>query len=87
MHNFFHNANATVPASEYVKTSPRILMKKVLISNKRGTHSGESPAVSMGSSVIPFHNNSSGQSGDTIELCEGRRNLNPRYFNEYFVTY
>jgi hypothetical protein len=61
-------------------------MKKVLISDKRGVHSAEAPAVSMGSSVIPFHNNSSGHSGGIIELGKRSRNPNPRYFNEHFVT-
>jgi hypothetical protein len=80
--NFFPNSNGLVPCREYLSTNPKVLMSKVLISDKRGVTEGQAPSISTGSSVAPLAGNRVAHAGGVIRL----RKQNSRYFNDDFVT-
>jgi transposase InsO family protein len=86
VHNFFPNCNGTIPCREYLVISPRILMRKILVSDKRGVTEGSAPQVNCGSSVIPLADNRVAHSGGIIPLQKRIRIPNSKYYNDDFMV-
>jgi transposase InsO family protein len=84
--NFYPNSNGLTPCREYLSIKPRILVKRVLISDKRGMTEALSPDPQLGSSVIPLANNRVAHAGGIVQLPVRSRTLNPRYYNDDFVV-
>jgi transposase InsO family protein len=84
--NFYPNSNGLTPCREYLSVKPRILVKKVLISDKRGVTEALSPDPQLGSSVVPLAENKVAHAGGVIELPSRHRSPNPRYYNGDFVV-
>ena len=82
MTNFFPNSNGLVPCREYLSTNPRVMMTKILLSDKRGVTESQAPTVLSGSSVVPLADNRRAHAGGVVRL----RQPNSRYFNNDFVT-
>jgi transposase InsO family protein len=85
-HNFFPNSNGIIPATEYLKIQPRVLMKKILVSDKRGASSAQRPDTNIGSAITPLDGSKVAHTGGVIELGDRVRIPNKRYFNENFST-
>jgi hypothetical protein len=85
IHNFFPNSNGTIPCREYLQVTPRVLMTKILISDKRGINEASSPQTQLGTTVVPVAGNRV-HSGGVIEI--GKRNIIPnrKYFNADYIS-
>ena len=84
-YNFFPNANGTIPSSEYLKVIPRVLMKRVLLSDKSGVTETTIPDGSNYGTVIPTGDNKRIHSGGIIDPGKRAVVLNRRYFNDDFI--
>lgn len=84
--NFFPNSNGCIPCREYLKVSPKSLMTKVLLSDKRGVIKATAPSVTMGTTVIPLANEKVAHRGGIITTAKRNRIPNRRIFNSDFAT-
>jgi transposase InsO family protein len=85
--NFFPNSNGTISCSEYLKLTPRILMKKVLLSDKRGVTSGHVALdQAFHTTVVPLVDGRIAHSGGIIEHSRRPTKPNSRYFNNDFIN-
>lgn len=81
--NFFPNANGLVPSKEYLKISPRRLMKDVLVIDKHDCHAEVQPQFQLGSTVVPLESGRA-HAGSVIDASGLRRSSrsrrpNPKY--------
>jgi predicted aspartyl protease len=87
VNNFFPNCNGTIPCVEYLKISPRLLMKDVLLSDKRGITKTQIPDQPLHSTVIPLGDGRTAHSGGIIDRGDKRTTkANPRYFGADFIN-
>jgi len=89
VNNFFPSSNGTIPSTEYMKHSPKVLMRKALLSNKQGITEVAIPQTQIGTTIVSISGGRLAHNGGVFhEEARSRRVRQPnsRYFNKNFVN-